>query len=61
MKNTRCCPKCHSGNIVRVPDNSGRHASGNNIYTTTMTLFKQYLHYDDDLVWKNSRDPLCLL
>lgn len=28
MKNTRCCPKCHSGNIVRVPDNPARHASG---------------------------------
>ena len=39
MKNTKCCPKCHSGNIVRVPDNPSRHASGNNIYTTTITLF----------------------
>lgn len=39
MKNTGCCPKCHSRNIVRVPDNPNRHASGNNIYTTTMTLF----------------------
>lgn len=38
MKNTRCCSKCHSESIVRVPDNPGRHASGNNIYTTTMTL-----------------------
>lgn len=38
MKNSRCCPKCHSTNIVRVPDNAYRHASGNNIYTTTMTL-----------------------
>ncbi|MCI9082637.1 MAG: hypothetical protein HFI70_10125 [Lachnospiraceae bacterium] len=38
MKNTGCCPKCNSRNIVRVPDNPGRHASGNNIYTTTMTL-----------------------
>ena len=41
MKNTRCCPKCQSKNIVRVPDNSYRHASGNNIYTTTMTLFRK--------------------
>ena len=39
MKNTRCCPKCHSDNIVRVPDNPARYTSGNNIYTTTMTLF----------------------
>lgn len=39
MKNKRCCPKCYSENIVRVPDNMNRHASGNNIYTTNMTLF----------------------
>ncbi len=39
MKNSRCCPKCHSENIVRVPDHPARHASGNNIYTTRMTLF----------------------
>lgn len=38
MKNTKCCPKCHSGNIIRIPDNQNRHASGNNIYTSTMTL-----------------------
>lgn len=39
MKNTSCCPKCHLENIVRVPDNPARYASGNNIYTTHMTLF----------------------
>lgn len=39
MKNSKCCPKCHSENIVRVPDNPARYASGNNIYTTNMTLF----------------------
>ncbi|XCP84483.1 hypothetical protein ABXS75_15685 [Roseburia hominis] len=38
MKYTGKCPKCHSENIVRVPDNPYRHASGNNIYTTTATL-----------------------
>ena len=38
MKNTRKCPKCGSFNIVRIPDNPNRHASGNNIYTTTFTL-----------------------
>ena len=38
MKNTKLCPKCHLGHIIRVPDNPVRHASGNNIYTTTVTL-----------------------
>ena len=41
MKNTKCCPKCSSQNIVRVPDNQNRHASGNNIYTSTFTLIKK--------------------
>ena len=38
MKNTHICPKCGSQNIARVPDNPNRYASGNNIYTTTVTL-----------------------
>lgn len=38
MKNTHACPKCGSRQIVRVPDHPLRHASGNNIYTTTVTL-----------------------
>lgn len=38
MKNTKCCPKCGAYNVVRVPDNPNRHASGNNIYTSTLTL-----------------------
>lgn len=38
MKNTGKCPKCGQGNILRVPDHPGRHASGNNIYTSTVTL-----------------------
>lgn len=38
MKNTGKCPKCGSGNVARIPDHPNRHASGNNIYTTTMTL-----------------------
>ena len=38
MKQTLCCPKCGSRKIVRVPDHPGRHASGNNIDTTTWTL-----------------------
>ncbi|MGI6181981.1 MAG: hypothetical protein ACOYIE_07885 [Agathobaculum sp.] len=39
MKNTRTCPKCGGRDIIRVPDHPYRHASGNNIYTTKMTLF----------------------
>lgn len=41
MKNTRRCPKCSSQDIVRVPDNPNRHASGNNIYTSMFTLMKK--------------------
>lgn len=38
MRQNKRCPKCGSGDIARVPDNPRRHASGNNIYTTTLTL-----------------------
>ena len=38
MKNSKRCPKCGSTDIVRIPDNPNRYASGNNIYTTTVTL-----------------------
>lgn len=38
-ENTKSCPKCGSTDIVRIPDNPNRHASGNNIYTSTYTLF----------------------
>ena len=38
MKDTNKCPKCGLANIVRIPDHPYRHASGNNIYTTTATL-----------------------
>ena len=41
MKNTKCCPKCGSASIVRVPDNQYRHASGNNIYTSKFTLMNK--------------------
>ena len=41
MKNMKRCPKCSSQNIVRVPDNPNRQASGNNIYTATFTLIKK--------------------
>lgn len=68
MKNTRKCPKCGSVNIVRVPDNPNRHASGNNIYTSTFTLMKKipvirYVCYDCGYVenWvesQNDRDEI---
>lgn len=41
MKNTRICPKCHSSDIVRVPDNPRRYSSGNNIYLSTLTLARK--------------------
>lgn len=50
MKNTKSCPKCGSTDIVRIPDNPNRHASGNNIYTSTYTLFGE-----------NPCNTLCLL
>lgn len=39
MKNGNSCPRCGSRRVLRIPDNRGRHASGNNIYTTAVTLF----------------------
>ena len=39
MRHTGRCPKCGSGDIIRVPDHPGRYASGNNIYTSSVTLF----------------------
>ena len=41
MKNAMRCPKCGSHDVVRVPDNPTRYASGNNIYTSTFTLAKK--------------------
>lgn len=38
MKNSGKCPKCGAAEVVRVPDNPSRHASGNNIYTSSFTL-----------------------
>ena len=38
MKNTGVCPKCGAKQVVRVPDNAMRYSSGNNIYTSTVTL-----------------------
>ena len=50
MKNSGRCPKCGSIDIVRVPDNPRRYTSGNNIYTTSITLIGKIPGY-----------PLCLL
>lgn len=38
MLHTRICPKCGARDIQRIPDNPGRYASGNNIYTSSLTL-----------------------
>lgn len=38
MMDSGRCPKCGACDVVRVPDNPGRYASGNNIYTTRATL-----------------------
>lgn len=38
MLYTHTCPKCGSGEILRIPDNPGRYTSGNNIYTSSLTL-----------------------
>lgn len=38
MRTSRLCPKCGSADLLRVPDTPGRYASGNNIYTTNLTL-----------------------
>ena len=51
MKNTGRCPKCGGTHIIRVPDNTRRYGSGNNIYTSTVTLFGKipvirYVCYD---------------
>ena len=31
MKTTKICPKCGSGNIVRIDGNTGAYGTGNNI------------------------------
>ena len=51
MKNTGKCPKCGGTHIIRVPDNTIRYGSGNNIYTSKVTLFGKipvirYVCYD---------------
>ena len=38
MKNTGCCPKCHSRNIVRVPDNAHRYLAHSIAITKVVTV-----------------------
>ena len=57
MKNTGKCPKCGGTHIIRVPDNTRRYGSGNNIYTSKVTLFGKipvirYVCYDCGYVEK---------
>ncbi len=33
MKSTKICPKCHSGDIIRIDGNVGSYGAGNNIIT----------------------------
>ena len=33
MKNTKLCPKCGSGNIVRIDGHTGAYGAGNNLMT----------------------------
>jgi ribosomal protein S27AE len=38
MKNSNLCPKCKSGNIVRIDGYSGPYGTGNNVMTGS-TIF----------------------
>lgn len=38
MKNMGCCPKCHSRNIVRVPDNAHRYLAHSIAITKVVTV-----------------------
>ena len=38
MKNTGCCPKCHSRNIVRVLDNAHRYLAHSIAITKVVTV-----------------------
>lgn len=40
MKNTKCCPKCSSNNIVRVPDNAHRYLA-NSIAITNVAWVRR--------------------
>lgn len=38
MKNTNCCPKCQSHNIVRVPDDAHRYLANSICITKLVTV-----------------------
>lgn len=38
MRSSYRCPKCGGAGILRIPDTPGRYTSGNNIYTSNLTL-----------------------
>lgn len=38
VKHTRCCPKCHSENIVRVPDDAHRYLANSIAITKVVTV-----------------------
>lgn len=38
MKNTNCCPKCGSGDVIRVPDDAHRYLANSICITRTVTV-----------------------
>ena len=40
MRNTKCCPKCGSREIIRVPDNAHRYLA-NSICVTKLAFVKR--------------------
>jgi len=40
MKNTKCCPKCGSADIIRVPDDAHRYLA-NSICITRLAVVKR--------------------
>lgn len=42
MKNTKCCPKCHSDEIMKIPGTPQSHGYGNNI-KVGITIFSAIL------------------
>ena len=38
MKNTKCCPKCHSHNVVRVLDDAHRYLANSICITRFITV-----------------------
>lgn len=40
MKNTNCCPKCNSNDIIRVNGSNRAYGGGNNIITGAFSSVK---------------------